>query len=420
LWAIIWIILLLPLVQSMTNFLHEDTLGGFAPSTVAPEFSKDAWFSGEYQTQMDKRIGETFGLRSWSIRLNNQLVFSVFRKPQANDVVIGKENYLYEGQYIRAYYGDDFVGEDSILHRMERLKFLKDTLTKMNKTLMLVFAPGKVSYYPEYIPDEYKKERKITNEEVHKKYAKQFGLDYIDFNEDFKKKKSKYKQLLYPQHGIHWSIYGSAIAADSIIHRIERIRNIDMPDLYWKDSETIYEQSKWRDYDIAEAMNLMFRFHSEPMAYPNIKYESDSGKTKPSILVISDSFYWTIYEMGFANAFSKADFWFYNEQAYPANANINTLSLKDEIAKHDIILIMGTEATLPRFGWKFIENSYNMFKNIGQQDNEKFKKEVDEFKEFIRNNADFLKGAQERALKANISLDSSITLDAIWEVKKRY
>jgi hypothetical protein len=35
--------------------------------------------------------------------MNNQLAFSLFNKAKANGAVVGKENYLYEENYIKAY-----------------------------------------------------------------------------------------------------------------------------------------------------------------------------------------------------------------------------------------------------------------------------------------------------------------------------
>ena len=106
------------------------------------------------------------------------------------------------------------------------------------------------------------------------------------------------------------------------------------------------------------------------MAYPNIRFQSDSGKTKPSVLVVSDSFYWGMFNFGISSAFTDSHFWFYNNQVYPEGNHgpiqVSQLNIKEEIAKHDIIVIMATEATLPSLGWGFIENVYNDFKSTGK------------------------------------------------------
>ena len=148
------------------------------------------------------------------------------------------------------------------------------------------------------------------------------------------------------------------IAADSIIRYIEKIRNIDLPNLYW--TKVDLAEAKESDYDIADGLNIKFKLRSFKMGYPRIQFESESGKTKPSVLVISDSYYWGMYGFGITKAFSNSHFWYYNKQIYPESfektVETTGINLKDEIARYDVIIIMATEATLPKLGWGFIES----------------------------------------------------------------
>ena len=359
------LILLTPFIQSTFSFVKLAPLRGAITQPVKKGFNFTDWFSGEYQAQEEKYLNESFGFRNLFVRINNQLAFSLFKKAKANGVVIGKQNYLYEENYIKAYYGTDFIGIDSITHRMQRLKYIQDTLAKLHKNLILVFAAGKGSFYPEYFPDKYKIRKGITNYEKHIELAQKMKLNYIDFNKYFMEIKHTSKYPLYPQYGIHWSYYGMCLAADSIVRFIEKVRNIDMPNFYWNTVELA--NAKETDYDIADGMNIKFKLKSFKMAYPNIQFQSDSGKTKPSVLVISDSFYWGMFGSGIiTRSFSDNHYWYYNKEVYPSNGNSQTsqLNLKEEINKHDMIIIMATTATLPGFGWGFIENAYDLFKGI--------------------------------------------------------
>ncbi|HRX32614.1 MAG TPA: hypothetical protein P5349_12075 [Tenuifilaceae bacterium] len=366
LFLIILASLVIPLFQAKFNIIKLPPLNGAITKPEKGYISVKDWLSDSYQEQEEKYLNETFGFRSLFIRLNNQLAFSLFNEARANGVIVGKENFLFEENYIKAYYGTDFIGYDSIRHRMQRVKFIQDTLAKLNKNIILIFAAGKGSFYPEFFPDKYRIQKKETNYEIHTALAKQLGISYIDFNKYFVENKYKSEYPLYPQYGIHWSCYGMCLAADSIIRFIEKTRNIDMPNLYWNKIDV--EQPKGTDYDIAAGMNILFRLKSFDMAYPHVQLQSDSGKVKPSVLVISDSFYWGMFNFGISNAFSNSQFWFYNKQIYSDNfqtpAETSQVSIKDEIAKHDVIIIMATEATLPDFGWGFIETVYNYFKGV--------------------------------------------------------
>jgi len=112
-------------------------------------------------------------------------------------------------------------------------------------------------------------------------------------------------------------------------------------------------------------MNLLFQPRTFNMAYPEIRFESDEGKTKPSLVVISDSFYWGLYSMRMGNLFADNHFWYYNKEIYPENFDnpftTKDVNLQEEILKYDIIIILSTDANLSNFGWGFIENAYEVF-----------------------------------------------------------
>lgn len=420
LFAGILFLLVAPYLQHKFDIIKIAPLGGAISKPEKVYFSLKGWLDGSYQEQKEKYFNETFGFRNEFIRTNNQIAFSLFDKAKANGVIIGKDNYLFEENYIKAYYGTDFIGEDSTEHRIERIAFIKDTLSKLNKNLILVFAAGKGSFFPEYFPEKYKTEKKRTNYETHIKLAKQLGISYIDFNRYFLENKNKSQYPLYPQYGIHWSYYGMTLAADSIIRYIEKIRSIDMPNLYWDKIEM--SQPKETDYDIADGMNIKFKLKSFDMAYPQIHYESDSGKTKPSVLVISDSYYWGMFNAGISNVFSNSHFWFYNKQIFPDSyqspKETSEINLKDEIDKHDVIIILGTEATLPNFGWGFIENVYDNFKGKSHQINDaEFQTKLNKLRDYIKQDKKWLSDIEKKAKLKNISVDSMITLDAIWQIQ---
>jgi hypothetical protein len=364
LFLFILILLLVPLAQTKLNLVKTTPLNGFIETPPYKKGTIGEWLSGDYQLQKENYIKETFGFRNIFIRINNQVDFTLFNIARANGVIIGKDNYLYEENYIKAYYGLDFIGNDSVNRCIERLKFVSDTLKKLHKNLILVFAAGKGTYYPEHFPDEFKHEKTTTNHDAFLKAAQNLGLDYIDFNTYFAESKTKSKYKLYPKYGIHWSTYGECLAADSIIKYIEHLRNITMPHIYWDAVDV--KPAKGDDCDIGDGMNLLFGFSHDLLAYPRIQFQKDSGKTKPSVMVISDSFFWGMFNFGVFNAFSNSHFWYYNKQIYPdyyhSQLETDHVNLKDEIAKHDVIIIMATEATLPKLGWGFIENAYNLFK----------------------------------------------------------
>jgi hypothetical protein len=423
LFIIILILLFIPLLLGKIKFLKPPSLKGAIVEIEKKDFSFEQWMSGDYQLWAEKYLNESFGFRSFFVRVNNQIAHSFFSTINANGVIFGKQNYFYEENYIKAYYGRDYVGEDSIKNRLYRLKYLQDTLSKLNKTLFIVFAAGKGSFYPEYIPDNFKSNKSITNLECFTAYSKDLGVSYIDFNSYFVEQKYKSKYPLYPQYGIHWSSYGAWIAADSIIRYIEKARKIEMG--HFECREIKLSQPIESDYDIGDGLNLLFKMRSFKMAYPQMELVTDSNKVKPSMLVIADSYYWLIFSSEFRKVFGDNQFWFYNEEMYGTNisvkTNVNKQTTKDELLKYDIIIIMATEATLPGFGWGFIENSYNQFMQNSPKpnNNDEFNKEMLEVYNYIKSDKEWYNKVVEKSKNKGVTVDSMLKLDALWVIEQR-
>ncbi|MFA5418808.1 MAG: hypothetical protein WC341_10150 [Bacteroidales bacterium] len=421
LFVIILLLLTAPFFQGLFNFVELAPLKGDIRQPEHKKLTVNNWFSAEYQLKEEDYLNDAFGFRSFFVRVNNQLAFSLFDKAKANGVVVGKKNYLYEKNYINAYYGTDYIGHDSIAHRIEKLRFIRDTLAKLNKNIIIIFAAGKGSFYPEYFPEKYHTEKGTTNYEKYVELAGKSGLNYIDFNRYFIDNKIDSKYPLYPQYGIHWSKYGMCLVADSMIRYIEDLRNIRMPHLYWDSVEL--DQPRGTDYDIADGMNIKFRLKSFEMAYPQVKFESDSGKIKPSVMVISDSYYWGIFDFGMSGVFSNDQFWFYNKKIYPESFKsdlfTSDVNLRKAIANHDVIILMATEATLPNLGWGFVERAYQMFTNPDYKeiDLDEFQEKVRRLRNKIKSSEEWMKLIESKANNKNISVDSMLTLDAIWIIK---
>ena len=71
----------------------------------------------------------------------------VFNKPRASGVIIGKNKYLYEENYIKAYHGTDYIGYDSIMNRMQR-EICSGYIIETRQKYYLDFAAGKGSFIP--------------------------------------------------------------------------------------------------------------------------------------------------------------------------------------------------------------------------------------------------------------------------------
>jgi hypothetical protein len=360
----IMILLLLPMLQEGLTIFKLEPLKGAIETFEKPTFTFDTWKSGDFQKNYEKYVNNNFGFRSTFIRINNQQAYSFYNEAKANGVVIGKENYLFEKNYLKAYLGTDFIGEKAIEIQVFKLKKIQDTLQKLNKDLLMIFAPGKGTFFPEYMPDYCEKQKRDkTNYSGYLAAMKLQNINYLDFNQWFLNMKSKSKYSLYGKAGIHWSKYGEYLAADSIIKVIGKMRQTEMTKLVL-DKLEVKKVNEQGDYDIGEGMNLFFMMDTYPMAYPRFHYEKPNNQQKtPKVLVVSDSYFWGMFNAGISKeVFGDGQFWFYNQEIYPDNfespKNVKDIDIQLEVEKNEVVMLICTDANLFKFAFGFVDQLY--------------------------------------------------------------
>ena len=426
----ILLILLFPIAQKKYTLFNNTVLSGDVKLANNIQFTKDDWFQGTYSEQKEKYINDNFGFRNFFIRFISQTYFTLFKTVFAKDVVLGKDGYLYELKYLHTHAGLDYIGDAAIKLRFEKLKFIQTELEKKGVHFALLFAPGKATYYPEFIPAPYNSTSVTTNYIKHIEEAKRTGVNFLDFSELFVRLKPTTKYPLYPKTGTHWSVYGMHVAFDSLSKYIEKVSNKKLPQFNYNTIE-MSDSLRTPDGDIAEGLNLLFGLPHFKMAYPVVKWKDDSTAYKPRVLTVSDSYWMGVYYNDLPrHVFSNHEFWYYNKQLFNYNAenipgNTADADLKTAVEKNNFVFIMATEASLKQMGWGFIDEVYDMYKN-GADAYEKSKTlrkkkaEITQLKITIQNDAKWFSYVIRQAKQNNISIDSCLQLNADYNYNENH
>lgn len=369
LFIFIALLICLPGFQYYTSVIKVKKLKGWFTEEPNPVLTVEHWLDGSFQAKKEKHLKQKFGLRPDFVRINNQIDYSLFGELHANSVIVGQEEYLYELNYIKAYYGTDFIGDSIITEKIDKLSYIQTVLESKGKKLCVVIAPGKATYFPEYIPKHLQQDKPgQTNYASYIAQLNKTTIPLIDFQDWFLKNKSTTKYPLYAKGGIHWSRYGEILATDSIITYLGQLTNRQVPDLVIDQIE-VSSKNQFRDYDIGEALNLLFKQSTStyPMAYPTYHVESDSTTQPIKTLFVSDSFYWGMFNSGFSySLFGHGQFWFYNQQIYPDSykkaLNVSDIDLIQGVEAHDVVTLMSTDANLYKFAFGFIDQLYDAYK----------------------------------------------------------
>lgn len=367
LFLLILLVLFLPMLHTKFKIFSIQPLKGDIQAASDPYISKERWLSGEYQKEQDAYVKDSFGMRELFVRLYNQWNYSLYNRANVSGVIIGREGYLYEENYIKASLGLDFVGEDSIRKQVQKLKSISGWLKEKNIDVVVLLAPGKGSFYSDYFPEKYDDIKQgVTNAEVYKKYLKTEGIHLFDAHSWFRELKNTVHQerKLFSKTGIHWSKYGEYIVSDSLVRYLVHLRKSEFPKLIL-DSVVQSNRLRSTDNDISQAMNLTCNLPDFQMSYPYFHRERGEYNTT-KVLTISDSYFWGLYWMGIRkDYFAEGEFWYYFQERYPQQfknpSPVKDADLMKEIEKHKVILLICTDANLPHLGFGFIDELYLKF-----------------------------------------------------------
>lgn len=365
LFGVLLIVIWMPFVQMVFPVMEAEALKGAFVPHAKPTFTDSTWFRGDFQRAYEQYLNDTIGFHQDFIRLRNQIDFSLFDKCHSYDIEVGKKGYLVATWHIDSHLGKLRARETQIDSLAGMLKQVNDSLIKMNKTLIVIFAPSRGSFYKELAPNWY--DLTPVHESDYQRYTRLLAgsrVKCLDFNKAFLLQKQTSKYPLYTKCGVHWSSYGAAIATDSLVKFIEKERQVDLPDITTSKIE-LSDSARGADADLNSTLNLIWPVKNEIMAYPKFSFNK-TGKAKLKLLTIGDSYYFGMLENKIPdNVFEENSFWYYNNSIYTNGPNmgktVKDVSLKDEIGKHDVIAIIATESTLIQFGWGFIEKAWLVY-----------------------------------------------------------
>lgn len=424
LFSAIMIVMIIPAVNFVYPLFKCGELEGAV--TIAPkaDFSSKSWFDQTFQDATELYINDNFSLRPWYVRLNNQLDYTLFGVLHARSVIEGKKNFLYEQDYINAWFGFDYIGDDEVRNKMHRINYVLDTLDNMGVKVLFIFAPGKASFYPEFLPAKYDTVTAgKTNYQAFKAGFDKARIPYLNFRSWFESMKTSSTYPLFPKCGIHWSKYGEYVVADTLLRFINDSLNIEVPQIVL-DTIIWSRKNLKQDYDLGRGLNLIWQIPAFDMAYPEYHFENTVNDDTNSVLVVSDSYYWGLYGDGFAtHAFGGGEFWFYNRTIYPESFGGKDVHVKDvdfmkRIQENKLVVIITTNPNMRNVDHDFIDMIYSELLKNNDKYHLWFETKVNDKMNEIKSSAEWIKMIEEKAKERGEDIKLVLRNDAIFLVKQ--
>ena len=366
LFAIIMVVLCLPVVQHATHIFKIKQLDGFTAPVEPVKPSLETFRNQTYQEYVRKNLQNNFGFRDIYIRAYNQLVYSCFHETTNHNIVMGKNGELYLKQYtdvftgkaLRDHYGNVDSARIAMQQNVECTRRLIDTLKRYGTDIIVVLAPSKPLIYPECLPDQIQQEHYpfSIQEEYAELYA-QAGVEHINFVPLFRQLKKTSHYPVYTKYGTHWAYSTIPFVADTILQKIASVKQYPMPHTVYVDSNLSarYQNS---DKELESQLNLLFPLHHANIPTPQYHLEKGNSFSKPNLLVIGDSYFEQLNHTDFVKAFQNVDYWKYNETAFSSqnerSGKIALLPRYEIITRADVILLMFTDMHAFDYFFRFL------------------------------------------------------------------
>ncbi len=364
LFALLW----LPIFQELTRFLKEPKLTGAFIKPTIPAFSVDSLNALKFQKHFENYENYNFGFRGFFVKTRNSIDNILFNDLSVADNLGGKNGIIFNFPSVEKTLGIIYNGKEHNKAVIEKVKFLKESIEKNGGHFLTVIAPSKEGIYPDYLPAEYLgKQKSFTNYDDFIKGYRKEGIPVIDFCPYISKLRNEYQYPMFTKTGFHWSLYAASFVQDSLISYMEKSLKKSFPK-FKRIGVEFSDTARHSDADIETSLNLFFNVGQPQYVYPKYQFvQSTSRNYKPKVIIIGDSFFWTLQNLQILkNIFSEdSRFWFYfSDYAYPlhfiqwqpiptdifATIDLNkNVSIIDELQSADYVILFGNIGTMHIF-----------------------------------------------------------------------
>ncbi|MFZ4632089.1 MAG: alginate O-acetyltransferase AlgX-related protein [Patescibacteria group bacterium] len=229
-----FLLLCVPMSQMILKFLPEKELREGRSLAVFPRlellYSINNWHN--YLKSVQLFFEDNYGFRSTMINANLLLNLKYFNINLIEDVVIGKDGWLFYDSRVKgdigfsSFYGKSLYNKNELAIIKKNLLNLKNKLKEKNIGLVLVMAANKESIYSEYLPDNILSKRGVTSKaDQINQISKEIGLIYVDTRPLLLAAKKDYVQPLYYKGDTHWNDLSGFLVSNRIMNIISAYRH---------------------------------------------------------------------------------------------------------------------------------------------------------------------------------------------------
>lgn len=202
-----------------------------------PPFALDFPTLQSFPNKFDLYYKDHFGFRNTLIRLNFLVKYKCFGVSPSNQVVIGKDGWLFftGAQEIEDYRGITHYNDAQLKKWAISLELKRQWLESKGIRYLFVLAPNKSTIYGEFMPDSLPRVRPTTcSDELIGYMRKHTKVEIVDLRQPLLKAKQQNPFPLYYKTDSHWNDYGAFLAYQEmftpIVHWFPSVRKLTVDD----------------------------------------------------------------------------------------------------------------------------------------------------------------------------------------------
>lgn len=407
------------MLQGFTSLVKMKPLFGYPKEENTVPLQFKTYYDGSYQAYLTEHAKRHTGFREFIIRFYNQYLYSCFGKISNNNIQEGEDRELFltmyldeiSGKTLKNKFGSVEEAKAKARLHVQETAVMIDTLQQHGISFLYVFAPTKTALYPEKMPRYYQEHvADFCLEEYYIDLFKEYNIPHLDLYHYFQSLKDTLPYPLYTKAASHWSEYTIPMAADTILKTLSLMTGYDLPTIQLLDENVTTDYSDY-DWELEKSMNLLFPWPRPAQPRPLYALSDTTGKDRPNLLVVGDSYFDQLMFSCFKDAFNHWEFWQYLKNAYSSRYwNMPFSNVEDPTAileNADIVLAINTAPMLYNFMSDFPNKSIAWLQE----------KEIRSMIENIKRNPKWYEEVVRQAEVRKITIDSSLRLNAVYFIE---
>lgn len=299
----------------------------FPPSCT----EEDGSFNKAVLNDASDYLADHFFLRQELITVDAKLESGLLGESATDDVVLGKDGWLYYATTLDDYRGQNLMTERELWAAARTLRLMQDYAAENGAQMLFVVVPNKNELYPEHMPAWTLRSESAGNREKLDAALEEAGVAYLDLLPVLQAKKDEIQ--LYQVLDSHWNNLGAALAHDAILERLGRSGGAYDPAAFVARRDhagDLYTMlcPKGTEKDLQYYPDREWRFaYAKPIRSPEdqmILTACDSAEGR--LLMFRDSFGNTLHSF-MAESFAEATF----SRAMPYNLQMLTSKQPDTL-----------------------------------------------------------------------------------------